>query len=162
MPECKKCDSHFPNRVKIEGKVRVLKNRKYCLDCSPFGQHNTRKLEKLPLSTDNKICPRCGKEKDASQFYKKGDKPGSYCKPCHNTYSHERWKKRKKDAVEYLGGKCEDCEKQYPFFVYDFHHTGGKDYEWGQLRLRAWDSVIKELDRCVLLCSNCHRIRHYG
>ena len=45
MPTCKKCQANFPNRIKIDGKEKNLGNRSYCLDCSPYGEHNTKKLE---------------------------------------------------------------------------------------------------------------------
>jgi len=44
MPICANCNSVYPNTVKIEGIVRNLSSRKYCLECSPFGEHNTRKI----------------------------------------------------------------------------------------------------------------------
>lgn len=42
MPECRSCKGKFPNRLEIEGVVRILSKRKFCLDCSPWGWHNTR------------------------------------------------------------------------------------------------------------------------
>ena len=72
---------------------------------------------------------------------------------------------RKRKAVQYLGGKCVDCGLQTDFMsVYDFHH---KDAETKSDRVaelishyRSWEIVQAELDKCILLCSNCHRIRH--
>lgn len=47
MPKiCKNCNKEFPNRKEIDGKMRSLTKRKYCLECSPFGQNNTRQLHK--------------------------------------------------------------------------------------------------------------------
>ena len=47
MPICKKCGEEFPYRAIVDGKERNFSSRKYCLKCSPFGKHNTQKLEKL-------------------------------------------------------------------------------------------------------------------
>ena len=44
MKICKKCQDTFPNWVTIDGKPRNLGSRKYCLECSPFGSHNTKNL----------------------------------------------------------------------------------------------------------------------
>lgn len=44
MPVCKNCDKEFPNWTTIEGRRKNLSTRKYCLQCSPWGEHNTRKL----------------------------------------------------------------------------------------------------------------------
>ena len=47
----------------------------------------------------------------------------------------------------------------------DFHHLDAKTKEFG-ISLdgitRSWDRVLKELDKCVLVCSNCHREVHAG
>ena len=73
-----------------------------------------------------------------------------------------RWVKRKAEAVAYLGSKCTDCNHEYHPNVFDFHHRPGveKLYMWDRLRLRAWSSIKAELDKCDLLCANCHRMRH--
>lgn len=44
MPDCLKCGAHFPNWVSIDGVKKNLASRKYCLDCSPWGEHNTKPL----------------------------------------------------------------------------------------------------------------------
>jgi len=117
---------------------------------------------------ENKICTLCNEEKSITEFYQqKGRKNGySQCRQCFNQYCIERWKLRKIDAIKYKGGSCVDCNVTYPtapYVIFDFHHLDPtiKDVDWGKLRLRSWDKIVKELDKCVLLCSNCHRIRHH-
>ncbi len=98
-----------------------------------------------------------------SEFYVKNEASGlrqAFCKICFNAFCVRRWQERKKRAVAHLGGKCEDCGGIFPPNVYDFHHLRDKDYAWNQLRLRVWDRVKTELDKCALLCANCHRMRH--
>lgn len=46
MRVCKKCQQPFPIQVIIQGRERNLGSRSYCLICSPFGAHNTAKLNK--------------------------------------------------------------------------------------------------------------------
>ena len=79
----------------------------------------------------------------------------------------DRWIERKKKAIIHKGSKCNDCSiefPKYPYCIFDFHHIDPKekDVDWQKLRLRSWDKVLEELDKCILLCSNCHRIRHSG
>lgn len=44
MKTCKKCKKDFPILLVINGKTRNLGSRNFCLNCSPFGQHNTRDI----------------------------------------------------------------------------------------------------------------------
>jgi hypothetical protein len=47
MPICQKCGVQFPNRVKIDDSIKVTNSRRYCLTCSPYGEHNTKQLHNL-------------------------------------------------------------------------------------------------------------------
>lgn len=77
----------------------------------------------------------------------------------------KRWISRKVAAIVVKGNKCIDCKilhtgDNYPIF--EFHHRdpSQKDYDWNKLRLRSQKSITTELDKCDLLCANCHRMRH--
>ena len=62
------------------------------------------------------------------------------------------------------GAKCADCQYGYGDFMYDFHHvdpTKKKFTLTGKNLTNKWESVLEEFKKCVLLCPNCHRIRHY-
>lgn len=127
--------------------------------------HIKIRITRSNLYNSMKTCGKCKESKDESEFYVKNKKTGqlqSYCKRCLCDTQMQRWIDRKVKAIEYKGGKCADCNTEYPREVYDFHHLdpSEKDVDWGRLRLRSWDSIVKELDKCVLLCANCHRIRH--
>ncbi len=63
--------------------------------------------------------------------------------------------------VAVKGGSCAACRKVYPLAAFDFHHTGGKDHSIAKLLCSAAkEALTKEMDKCVLLCANCHRIEH--
>ena len=79
----------------------------------------------------------------------------------------ERKKKRRnylRDiCIGLLGNRCEDCEEQYPDEVYDFHHVDPSRKEYAVSRVYDRPHLLfKEVMKCVLLCANCHRIRHSG
>lgn len=77
--------------------------------------------------------------------------------------TQERRKRNKQKAVDYLGGKCLHCATAYENnSVYDFHHvdTTTKEADPGSLLHYSWKRIVKELDKCILLCANCHRIEH--
>lgn len=119
-----------------------------------------------------KICKNCDKEKNTDKFYKQQQvgKNGQvwpyldcYCKICRKNYAHERRRDIKRQAVEYLGRVCTDCKIQDEnYAIYDFHHISGeKDFTISKANGKSFTSIKKELDKCILLCSNCHRKRHY-
>jgi 5-methylcytosine-specific restriction endonuclease McrA len=74
----------------------------------------------------------------------------------------ERWRRIKADEVESKGGSCADCGGVFHPDVFDFHHTNPaeKEYQWAKLRLFSAKRRRVELAKCVLLCANCHRLRH--
>lgn len=160
---CKKCGDKFANRVLVDGKVRVLNSRKYCLVCSPFGQHNTKAdLECKP--NDLKFCPKCKRDLPKGMYYsRRKNSVMSYCKECFNSYTVERQRQIKKKCVEYLGGKCCLCGYNKYFGALEFHHKDPtkKDprIRFGSNRVN-FEALRSELDKCILLCANCHREEH--
>lgn len=127
-----------------------------------------------------KFCFRCKTSKQIDKFCLRTlskDGRSAYCRDCQKTYSaiwlknhrkqqtdyvRERNRKIKLIGIEYLGGKCARCGQQFPAYVYDFHHRNPKEKEGAPALLmhRTWEKVKKELDKCALLCTNCHRIVH--
>jgi hypothetical protein len=107
------------------------------------------------------LCKRCG-EIDPQKFYKTNNAK-TKCKKCHTMEVHHTKRVLKIRAVEYLGGKCGDCGKVGNPWIYDFHHLdpSKKDWNWGNRRTSNWEALKKEINKCVLLCSNCHRERHF-
>jgi len=79
-----------------------------------------------------------------------------------SAWQKEKGRKNKIKAIEYLGGQCNDCTGKYLPAVYDFHHLDPKTKDSTMARImgRSWENLITELDKCVLLCANCHRVRH--
>ncbi len=77
-------------------------------------------------------------------------------------YANIRNKKRKKEIVEHFGGKCLDCKQSFPQYVYQFHHLDPtqKDVNPSYAMNSTPSEMWKELDKCVMLCANCHIIRH--
>lgn len=73
------------------------------------------------------------------------------------------FKKCKAEAIELCGNKCNDCGVSYPACVYDFHHVDPttKHKELAKLFVGRREIWLKELEKCVMLCSNCHRLRHH-
>ena len=167
MKICKKCGVEFPFLKKIDGKVRNLGSRKYCLDCSPRGLHNTKILTNKEVGYDTakeKKCTRCGVVKELSSFYLKAGTGNvlSHCKDCSNRQTVVRQRALKQKAVDYMGGKCQKCEVTGDPAIFDFHHKipEEKDFDLARRKLSSFDTIKPELDKCMLLCACCHRLVH--
>ena len=109
-----------------------------------------------------KTCPKCKEDLHRSKFYTRKDgRPTGYCKDCLNKNSTERSRILKKKAIEYKGGKCEKCGYDRYDGALEFHHIdpSQKDIKLSSTR-RGWKKVKEEIDKCILLCANCHREEH--
>jgi hypothetical protein len=91
------------------------------------------------------------------------NKGGKRDKEKHKTYVMRRRDERKMKLVESFGDKCADCGKSFPVCCYDFHHIdpSNKAFEIAPRLDSKWETILEEAQKCVMLCSNCHRIRHY-
>ncbi|HVY35661.1 MAG TPA: hypothetical protein VG982_00040 [Candidatus Paceibacterota bacterium] len=84
-------------------------------------------------------------------------------------YMREAVKKRRKKiremAREYKGGKCTLCGYNKCPRALSFHHLDSKKKDFGVAArgfTRSWEKVRKEIDKCILLCANCHMEVHDG
>ena len=131
-----------------------------------------------------KLCPRCGIEKNTSEFYYSSTRKGRfscYCKECGKKKAREdrkkyperfkarqnKWRnKLKEKMVDYKGGKCQAWGYQKCLAALEFHHINPEEKEFqiggrrGVGRGKWNDTVRAELDKCILLCANCHREAH--
>ena len=114
-----------------------------------------------------KVCKKCGVNETVETPFKKDR---LVCYTCSNKETKRcRDAKREEHLLlleEYLGEpKCVDCgmysKEGREFF--DFHHIvpGNKKLCVTTMVGRySWEAIKEELDKCTLLCPNCHRIRH--
>lgn len=119
---------------------------------------------------NTKYCPKCSTEKSTDDFYKRPERPGGfygYCKICFNKENDKRRIALKDKAIIYKGSSCVRCGLKFPEapqFLFDFHHIdpSTKNKEWTSIRKHGWKRIKEEIDKCVLVCSNCHRYIEYG
>ena len=75
----------------------------------------------------------------------------------------KRRKKLRQMAVAYKGGKCEICGYHKCPEALEFHHLDGHDKDFGISKkgyTRSWKRVKEEIEKCSLVCANCHREIH--
>lgn len=128
-----------------------------------------------------KKCIKCFKTKNVTEFPWRDKKKGTlrgHCFECQRQYGRNHYVNNKKyykdrndekrennckKMMKHLSNNpCIDCgEKDIVVLQFD-HNIGDKRSEvtklvWG---LYSWDTVKKEIDKCVVRCSNCHIKRH--
>ena len=79
----------------------------------------------------------------------------------HRVKSHRQ--KIKTKSIEYKGGKCEKCGYNKCEWALDFHHVNPKEKDFNIARYStlSWEKIRLELDKCIMVCANCHREIHY-
>lgn len=135
---------------------------------------------------ETKKCTQCNTEKDLCEFFfkdKKTNKLHSQCKICYKekrkNKEHylkykdeylERVKKRKEiktienreNLLNYFKTHpCIKCGETNPI-VLDFDHRSEDEKKYGISKMiysYNWDTILAEIEKCDVLCSNCHRIR---
>lgn len=111
---------------------------------------------------DNKKCTKCLMLKPRSEYYNY-NKISSWCKQCLTDDVINRQRAFKVKCVEYKGSKCSECGYNKYIGALEFHHLdpSQKDFEMSRYKLSAFSDIVKkELDKCILVCSNCHKEIH--
>ena len=86
------------------------------------------------------------------------------CGKCHNDYTKDQGKQKRRYAVAKLGGKCVSCGFNKYIESLDIHHTDPtiKDDNFRSMRGWSLNRIDQEIQFCVLLCKNCHSAFHSG
>lgn len=131
-----------------------------------------------------KKCSKCNLEKSLDSFNKKSDRRlQPYCRDCDNAHAREYYKKNRDRVKSQINSArkiraanlskeirelkestpCTDCGINYPYYVMDFDHIRGK--KAGNISHMINSAVTKkvreEIEKCEIVCSNCHRQRTF-
>lgn len=111
---------------------------------------------------ETRFCPKCQKDCPTTDFFKRRGRlfSSTYCRGCTKSTTLERMINFKKICVEYKGGQCKLCGYNKYYGALEFHHVDPmlKRFNISQVKSYKFSDFVKEeLDRCELLCSNCHR-----
>jgi hypothetical protein len=132
--------------------------------------------------TKTKTCSECRQEKPTTEYHRnksKRDGLQSMCKRCRKSYTKQHYEANKQSYVDrsktqtkrykewYLSlksGPCADCGKNYHPCQLDFDHIGSdKQFNIGDAIRKGFgkDRILAEIEKCELVCANCHRLRTY-
>lgn len=100
-----------------------------------------------------------GKTPNGKQKYK------PRCKVC-DYAEQRRFSAEKQDLIKDLyGTSCVVCGYDKCYAALEFHHVdmSTKEYQISKLvgNFSRIDTLLKELEKCILVCSNCHREIHH-
>lgn len=171
----RKCSASFNNKTnpkrKLEGTCSVChtpvkSSCKYCTRCYREVYIKIKLKEPRKTIPDRKICNVCHIEYPIENFNK--NSTGRYyrpsCRDCFNRMTKDRQNAIKQKSVDYKGGKCSICGYSKCLTALEFHHLDPKEKDINISKINSIDlsKYISELDKCVLLCSNCHREIHFN
>ena len=165
MNICQKCNNPIPSTLTIGGRVFDLSKRHYCTSCFKFTE---RKCEgdMTPKASyqSERFCPKCQRVRPIIDFlYLKRQRRYMWrCRDCSAEIQAQKIKEFKRKCMEYKGGSCKSCGYNKCTTALDFHHRNAdeKEFNIGSIWFRGFDKAKVELDKCDLLCSNCHRELH--
>jgi hypothetical protein len=116
---------------------------------------------------EQRRCKKCGVPKPLIDFATAGviNNVQYYrhkCKKCYLEFKNDYRRDKKSQLDEYKKNlECADCGLK-DFRVIEFHHPDeNKEHNVGDMLSFGLDKIMVEVKKCVPLCANCHRIRHY-
>lgn len=131
------------------------------------------------INTLMKECSSCHQQREEADFAERKGKLQSYCIECNRLYQKQYYKDNKDKALarkewhrqqhrlkwdEFKKTlKCSRCPENHPACL-DFHHLDPNEKEFNLASAFVSHGVkktMKELEKCIVLCSNCHRKLHY-
>jgi hypothetical protein len=151
MPICRVCNSTFPNWIRVDGTRRNVSSRRACPSCIQFkAGFRVERITPRPRYT---ACALCDKPNVNNRRRR--------CGACSTKIRRFR---AKLVAIRLMGSTCScgySLRGDYAnMAAFEFHHLRDKDFNFGNIANRSWTVIEAELRKCVLICSNCHRIEH--
>jgi hypothetical protein len=126
----------------------------------------TLMTEKRPRKT--MYCETHGdSEHSLLRDHGRGKPPTWRCLQCWNEIRKRKARQNKLRAVNHKGGpSCSICKDTFVgrLECLDFHHVDPSEKEAspGNIMMGGWTRLEREIDKCILVCSNCHRTIHNG
>lgn len=85
-----------------------------------------------------------------------------HCVKCKANKKRKYRRLLKEKAIFYKGGKCLRCNYNKCISALEFHHLdpSQKEFSLAKGQDMLFENLKPELDKCILVCANCHREIH--
>lgn len=126
--------------------------------------HVSIKEKKCIRTSTHKQCPKCLEIKELKEFnIRPNGNITSYCSKCNNDNRYSILKRHKLQIISELGNCCVKCGYNKNTSALEFHHIDPdhKDFHFGNSKTTNINKLRKEIEKCILVCANCHREIHY-
>lgn len=152
MKRCGQCKKDLPIVEFSKSKANRDGLQTTCKECKSIYNKKYRQENREKMKEYN----RTWKEENP-------DKHREYRASVRRRYKEE-WKAYLKPIVDL---SCSKCGYDEHFVALDFHHVSNKDFGIAtMLQNKPTDAnktaMRKEIEKCIVLCSNCHRVHHWG
>lgn len=130
-----------------------------CKNCHREHHYSSKPKNLIKLEINGKICTKCNQSLSLDSYYGRMKS----CKNCWNEFVKIKILNFKSECINYKGRKCQQCGYNQCISALEFHHINpeNKSFEISKYSKRKFDKTSKaELDKCVLLCANCHAEEH--
>lgn len=120
---------------------------------------------KIRKGTKKEYCGECSTKYKVVRTRQSKSIIGGKYKNKATEYVCEHNREKKEELIKYKGGKCFFCGYEKYSGALEFHHInpGEKEFNVNLGNLgKSWERIFAEVDKCVLICSNCHRELHGG
>lgn len=108
-------------------------------------------------------CSQCHKLLSLDNYYKNGKERMYCCKDCHKKNIKATYDDKVAKVNEYKSSHgCKRCGDTR-FYILDFHHPdpNQKDFNISDKMRAKFETILEEIEKCDVLCANCHREWHY-
>jgi hypothetical protein len=119
---------------------------------------------RLREGVNSKVCVNCKELKLFAEFHTdnaSSDKLKRRCKQC-RCVAERRRKDTKRTFISSFKDSCQKCDDGRSY-VLTFHHLepANKKFNLSDGRHYTKEAILKEIEKCVVLCANCHQEFHY-
>ncbi len=115
-----------------------------------------------------KQCNRCNVSKPLTAFSLHSNQTKTLrttCRSCRRKVETIKKRALRIEAYKHFGEKCTDCgikSSKNNYTIFDFHHLDPSKKDLKFSKTSSTEKFWNEIKKCIMLCSNCHRIRHFN